>query len=1202
MKSDYSKAKYLDSGFNNLGDKTDKLIPIICTYLLENLVTAIFTITSWRDNRSAQESCLALNCALIECSSFGDKSIETYESFTDFFKIIEPILKITHLDDMVINDFGEVQVCVNKQFYPIITGTGHTGSVYSAVQFLESLASAMHLQTRTLNILAYQKNVIDTLKTFNVSHYDEVPITFDLPTKEFFYAVKDYMSSKPATILDTEIIQEFTELNIPVVKTHFVKKEGEVYPLFNPSLILDYYTNLLEKASSESIREHIHSALYQKIEAIHLSKSTDVATILMYNAKVAIDGKISTSYGSTLLYAQGKTVLLLIDADEIGSAKIQKHIQQLRVAHKKERLGFVDLNRPVGKRQFFGIKVPSNQPLNIIPFNRYTNLNETYIQLGSKADMSIFTAIDLMFLLMMSDDIDEIVDFTKRHDQEERSQIFSWGGITDIFSLWKQEKGYISKGAVEYDMINVSFETSAAYVFDLYSEWKEIFPFNLKETPMGLPEQWAINFDENNVYQFARKGMNPQGGATFLLQNGGFIFSSYDFLGIMRNQDIQNVRSWRDLVSGLNERFVLQYQTQLSEIEALDNVMVVIQCNSLNTVHENGNYVDAVLVATNSGKLILEYTVDSPKLMRDISNNKNRNIESQYLLELLAPLLEKYSNQLQTIKKMIIEDSKKDKTVEIMLKKLDYYMNPDYLPLRLTDSALLEARKVFAKIAAENGINPGKYARREATNIVRKMQESLVAYFESKICDYDRLALHVGLLHYYSSELSANRINQDAYSLTDNIDVAMQQENKKKLIEAREKNKEMQSSLLYSIETNLFLIANRGIKIPSSNDLEGLVGFSYWLEILQSNSDMCFHTSSDTYFIVLEDYRVNVELGEEYQSLLDNIQHRSYESGIYNVQGDEVDKDFFEKVNEGFLIDTGMHFRVLESVLRQLMECSFSNENVDFTEIKPNVIRINKEDAIKDYSNFVTEVVPLQTVQKAYDFLTLSPENLKSIAGQQHPVLPVWERRKRNERFDVQPLLSVGDSYIYSPITMKELHSRWTYGWLQFYPPYEIGLSNSLSALWTWKERYEQQFSTDVRDAFRERNYSFAESDIEIHRRDRAGNHPVDLGDYDVIALDMAQKKLFIIECKVLQPVGSVFEHSMQQKGFFQQNKYDEKFQRRIDYFKNNYRTFFNNMGYKLKDEGYEVIPFMVVNKVFDSYYKKIAFPIVTFDELRKLI
>ncbi|MEG0456091.1 MAG: hypothetical protein RR559_12250, partial [Bacteroides sp.] len=339
--------------------------------------------------------------------------------------------------------------------------------------------------------------------------------------------------------------------------------------------------------------------------------------------------------------------------------------------------------------------------------------------------------------------------------------------------------------------------------------------------------------------------------------------------------------------------------------------------------------------------------------------------------------------------------------------------------------------------------------------------------------------------------------------MTDNIDESLQRENKEKLIEARRKNKEMQASLLYLIETNLFLIKNRGGKTPAQTDVESLVAFSHWLGVLQSHSDICFHTSADTHFIILDDYRVNVELGDEYQQLLGNIQNRSYESGIYDVQGDEIDKEYFEKVNEGFLIDTGMDFRVLESALRQLMECSFPEDNVSFTEIEPNVIRISREDVIKDYSQFVTEMVPLQIVKKAFDFLTISPEKLKSIADLQHPILPVWERRQRNERFDVKPLLSIGDSYIYSPVTIKELHSRWMHGWFQFYPPYEIGLDNALSALWNWKERYEKKFSTDIRDAFRALNYSFADADIEIHKKDRKGNHPADLGDYDVLALDM---------------------------------------------------------------------------------------------------
>lgn len=79
-----------------------------------------------------------------------------------------------------------------------------------------------------------------------------------------------------------------------------------------------------------------------------------------------------------------------------------------------------------------------------------------------------------------------------------------------------------------------------------------------------------------------------------------------------------------------------------------------------------------------------------------------------------------------------------------------------------------------------------------------------------------------------------------------------------------------------------------------------------------------------------------------------------------------------------------------------------------------------------------------------------------------------------------------------------------------------------------------------------------------------------------------------------------VFEHSNQQKRFFTKEKFDEKFQKRIDYFSKVAMSFFANHGYDT--EGFTINPYMVVNKVFSSYYKHVQFPIVTFDELKREI
>lgn len=194
------------------------------------------------------------------------------------------------------------------------------------------------------------------------------------------------------------------------------------------------------------------------------------------------------------------------------------------------------------------------------------------------------------------------------------------------------------------------------------------------------------------------------------------------------------------------------------------------------------------------------------------------------------------------------------------------------------------------------------------------------------------------------------------------------------------------------------------------------------------------------------------------------------------------------------------------------------------------------------------------------------------------------------------------NDYIYSPIIMEEVRKRWIEGFLQFYPPFEIGLERTCTALYAWKNNYEHLFSSEVEVLLKESGCEYAKHDVDLRREDRRGNHPtIDvLGDYDVIGLNTTQKRIFIIECKVLQPIGSVFEHSNQQKRFFTKEKFDEKFQKRIDYFSKVAMSFFANHGYDT--EGFTINPYMVVNKVFSSYYKHVQFPIVTFDELKREI
>ena len=107
------------------------------------------------------------------------------------------------------------------------------------------------------------------------------------------------------------------------------------------------------------------------------------------------------------------------------------------------------------------------------------------------------------------------------------------------------------------------------------------------------------------------------------------------------------------------------------------------------------------------------------------------------------------------------------------------------------------------------------------------------------------------------------------------------------------------------------------------------------------------------------------------------------------------------------------------------------------------------------------------------------------------------------------------------------------------------------------------------------------------------------MGDYDTLAFDETGKTIWIVESKVLQKVGSIYEDLMQQKSFFFQNKYDEKFQRRISYFEENKTTILHSFRMD-QFASFTLSPVMITNKLFVSRYKKIRFPIMTFTEFRK--
>ena len=259
---------------------------------------------------------------------------------------------------------------------------------------------------------------------------------------------------------------------------------------------------------------------------------------------------------------------------------------------------------------------------------------------------------------------------------------------------------------------------------------------------------------------------------------------------------------------------------------------------------------------------------------------------------------------------------------------------------------------------------------------------------------------------------------------------------------------------------------------------------------------------------------------------------------------------------------------------------------------------------IEDFIKFRESNIQHEEVEKIILFLSIKPESLKVCKGKEEFYLAIGERKNRDCRFDVKPLFMIEDKIIFSPITIKDIHDKWFHGLLDFYPPYEVGIPRTKKLLDKWKKYYEDKIVYDIEKVFQDYNIDLVKTNLELYKIDKENRHPRNLGDYDVFAIDSKHCEIWMLECKVLEKVGSFYEMYRQQNRFFYEHKKDEKFQRRIDYMKQNYKLILNYYNKKIKkcnfdlEKDYKIIPYMVMNKVMISRYKDLKFEIISYSEL----
>jgi len=691
------------------------LVNLLQEYNFNDLIIAAFCLLSWRDNRSIAKTALTINQALTEHDGNGIKRVETYNDLKDLYIILKKMFPVSSFDDLTINDFGEVKIKYKSEIYPILIGNGYE-QTYEVMQFFIRAAKKSRKDSVLKETLQYSKWMIDSLKEYNVSNYDDSDICFDLPNESYFNAVKSYLKSFRLSDYSEEFIHCLSTERFPIEKAHFLYKGENAYPLFNASLIVDAYSYILglmdEKETTEIVQETLWDTVHHNFN-IYGSQTPKV----LYPAQIANDIKKDQMY-FTFIAPAGNSLIIAFNKDIFPEEILERDISRLKEYHKKGELVISEI-RPRDGMNSMAIEVPKEWELHLIGYDNFTDLTEFKFQGLDNLNYTYMTALDLLLILNDIENFSELEKFIEFNNNKQYDKMITWSGTSGMYILFKGMHGLIAEGAIDFNMVSVSYDFPSRHTYDLFTKDYKNYPFELKSKMFECMHQWKVREDSFGFNIYVDKSASNFFGYGRKITENGFVFLSHNIDFVKRGEAPDGIFEQIKTIDELNQRFFERYSHLIETMQPFNNACVQFlympheyACKidrSGFTKNTDVKYVYAEYNDSYPEHIAVRYTVNIDELLKDILESKNREVENKYFLELLKPLEGLMGDGNTILHECIEKDTNKKKTVSFFQIAIDYKYNQNVSHSMPEQHSFKMARKDIAIICRTKDIASGSY-------------------------------------------------------------------------------------------------------------------------------------------------------------------------------------------------------------------------------------------------------------------------------------------------------------------------------------------------------------------------------------------------------------------------------------------------------------------------------------------------------------
>ncbi len=1181
-------------------------------FSLEDLAKSFFTLNLWLPNIAAPFRVQFLYVVLetVHNELGSENKINSYQDFENFCKQLFPLIpSFTTIEDFTPEpDWGEIKYFFKDEFYKIFYGSDLSNpyDFYYAFEITHFPFEEIYFDTlqrspvrEMLFCLQSQDHMLKNLAQAPVSALKKIePGKLFTPAKKFWTnAVKFIDQYTPERLFDQDLVKLYTKelaaaAPLPSMKEFisgtyrtkncrylFIKKAGKYYPVMPRQWLAvlhdtwgsifqgcypDIVKNLEDGRTPEiSVGMELAGFIYQRFKK---------SKVYPLSAPVGEDLQPLNDLVFTAIHSQDNLFLVYVTPPVFSDNDLEKHLAEIEskliesceaIKIIPSKLGLLAEGGAVGFRStreekalepFFLIVIPA-------PVSGAT-LTITFLESIPMEGMSLdqFAAI-----VDEIDDVDELSDFFAYLQQERAfNRTLPLNSHLDHFATFKNSDGVLIEGAVEPNMIMLDFQSGTDFRYNRLREFWEKFP---GKNFLGHPRSWLIAPERRtptgcflHSKTFLRHYFSQRFGTTHIFINAPLELMEFEENTIadpLMHALFDAFETYRDLLKKLN----LAKKDKLVHITFFPNTLISRKADKFKHLeHLTGSedlwQMDSA--RTGPGSIGVRVVYDHQKIIDALQNATDRSLQ----IALLSDVLDQLGGLIHEPSLKKIKDKlagEKKEAVRFKLFNVDKNVSfPDLadkvLPTAKEDKL---ANKEIAKAALGLGIKSGKYSAEDAKEKLNRLRDTIVELINRRVKEFDlenSIPLLLGRLNglAHNHWFAKKRLK---------VSLSHQVEYERNVVFAQKEKEFLQAhrNYRYLIEKFVQLQPN-GKNILYEGQLKELLALVDHLLQVYDSSDL----------INYQIYPVDIEINRDYLVMISHREHdigqmeREYSHeqaqlalGVIGNKNDTVDSDleiesYLNQLDQAFLTDFGFslkHFIGVQKVLQLWAVFSHRPDATDYSAAGSVIAEICSAE-IEDCDAAKTASI--------LEFLTLNAETLLHIKDDPIPApdLPVWEHNKRLMRYDLRPLIKIGDRYYWGPYSVERTSQIWMGITEKNKLPSDIYAPSVKKVLMAGHKDMEDNLALKIQE-ISARYTEYVKADVFPHKLDKSIN---DIGDIDVFVYLKKVNVFLNIESKIIDPTFSVKDLGRMQRAIFGATKTDgafkegylQKVERRAEYLKAN--------------------------------------------------